>query len=336
MSAVDIKTMDHIDDTDIIIIGGGPAGLTAAIYAMRAGMRVILLESSMYGGQIANTPEVENYPSIRKIEGWELAQNMYDHAKDLGLDLRFENVNGIETETSLPDTQLKAVVTDNGWYGAKAVIIANGARRRHMGCTGEEKMIGRGVSFCASCDGSFFRDKDVAVIGGGNTAVEDAIYLSNICRKVYLVHRRDEFRAQKNLVNTALQKDNIEFKLSYVPDEVIADETGSKVAGLVIRRRNADGAAEKQSSEKTEKLDLDGIFVAIGLDPDNKAFGACVELDEYGYIAAGEDCMTSAEGIYAAGDTRTKPLRQIVTACSDGAVAATGAVAYINEHADIV
>lgn len=303
--------------TDIIVIGAGPAGMTAAIYALRAGMSVILLESTMYGGQIASTPEVENYPSVKTIAGWELAQNMYSQVKDMGVDFRLGQVLSIENSG---DGKSKVVVTADERLEAKTVIIANGAKRRKMGCKGEEELLGCGISFCASCDGAFFKDKTVAVIGGGNTALEDALYLANICSKVFLIHRRDEFRGQKHLVSAVTSNAKIEIKYSFVPEEVLGQEAGH-VTGLRIKHKETG---------VEEELMLDGIFEAIGLDPDNAIFANFIELDDYGYIKAGENCHTSVEGVYVAGDSRTKPLRQIVTACADGAVAATEAATYIH------
>lgn len=303
--------------TDIIVIGAGPAGMTAAIYALRAGMSVILLESTMYGGQIASTPEVENYPSVKTIAGWELAQNMYSQVKDMGVDFRLGQVLSIENSG---DGKSKVVVAADERLEAKTVIIANGAKRRKMGCKGEEELLGCGISFCASCDGAFFKDKTVAVIGGGNTALEDALYLANICSKVFLIHRRDEFRGQKHLVSAVTSNAKIEIKYSFVPEEVLGQEAGH-VTGLRIKHKETG---------VEEELMLDGIFEAIGLDPDNAIFANFIELDDYGYIKAGENCHTSVEGVYVAGDSRTKPLRQIVTACADGAVAATEAATYIH------
>ncbi|MBQ4338367.1 MAG: thioredoxin-disulfide reductase [Clostridia bacterium] len=298
---------------DVIIIGAGPAGLSAAIYAARAGLDCMILESAMYGGQMTTTPEVENYPCVKKISGWELSQNMYEQATDLGAVLNFENVERIEDNSAF-----KTVVTADNKYEAKTVIIANGAKRRKLGCDGEERLSGLGVSYCAFCDGSFFKGKTAVVVGGGNTALEDALYLSNICSKVYLVHRRDEFRAEKHLVNSVNSRENIVKLMSYVPVRIDGE---SKVESIVLK--NATTQAE-------ETFATDCVFVAIGLSPDNGIFEGVIDLDANGYIIAGEDCRTSAEGIFAAGDTRTKTIRQIVTAASDGAVAASGCSAYIN------
>lgn len=299
--------------TDILIIGAGPAGMTAAIYAVRAGVSAMILESNLYGGQIANTPDIENYPSIQKIAGWELAQNIYDQVVAKDVEVRFETVRGIELEG---DTRV--VVTDENRYEAKTVIIANGAKRRLIGCPGEEEFSGRGVSYCATCDGAFFKGKTAAVIGGGNTALEDALYLSNLCAKVYLIHRRDSFRGERHLVNAVLARDNIEVLYSYVPVRILGED--------------AVNALEIQKAGGEEKLTLrtDAVFVAIGLNPDNAVFSNLIALDQAGYVVAGEDCATNIRGIFAAGDTRTKQVRQIVTAAADGAVAAIQAANVVN------
>lgn len=299
--------------TDVVIIGAGPAGLAASVYAARAGLSCVILETTMYGGQITTTPEVENYPSIKKISGWELAQNMYEQAMSFGVTLNFETVEGLEINGSI-----KTVVTNENTYEAKAVIIANGAKRRQLGCKGEEELSGVGVSYCAYCDGSFFKDKTAVVVGGGNTALEDALYLANICSKVYLVHRRDEFRAEKHLINAVNANSKIEPLLSQTPVEI----TGEKAVDGIVLKNTATG--------EESRVAADCVFVAIGLSPENSMFSELVELDAGGYIVAAEDCKTSAPGVFAAGDTRTKALRQIVTAASDGAVAAAQAAAFIN------
>ncbi|MBC8547058.1 FAD-dependent oxidoreductase [Clostridiaceae bacterium NSJ-31] len=297
--------------TDLLIVGAGCAGLTAAVYAIRAGHSAIVLEKGMYGGQIALTSEVENYPSIEKISGVELATLIYNQAVKQGADIRFEEV----TEARLGAVE-KIVVTTSEEYRARAVILANGVERRKLGCPGEAEFTGRGVSYCATCDGAFFRGKDVAVVGGGNTALEDALFLSNLCRKVYLIHRRDQFRGEKVMVDAVLARDNIEILYQHTVEEILGDKvvTSVRAAGLEDGQRTLDVAA---------------VFVAIGLIPVNQLF-AEAGLDANGYLAAGEDCNTQLPGVYAAGDTRSKPLRQIITAASDGAVAAVAASNYLN------
>lgn len=293
---------------DLIIIGAGPAGLTSAIYAMRAGLSVKVFEELSPGGQAAVTPEIENYPGIPKVSGSDFAISLFEQATALGAEVEFERVLKIENSESG-----KKVITEGGEYFSKAVIIANGAKRRKLEIPGEDEFSGRGVSYCATCDGAFFKDKCVLVIGGGNTALEDALYLANICKKVYLVHRRDEFRAVKHLADRVINNGNIEIMYSAVPVEIKGE---SKVSSVVLQNK-ADGSITE--------LNAEGVFVAIGLKPDNERFKNIIEL-ENGYIKAGEDCRTSEKGIFAAGDTRTKSLRQIVTATSDGAVAATGVI----------
>ncbi len=297
---------------DLIIIGGGPAGLTAAIYAARAGIKPLVLESLTCGGQTITTSEIENYPAITKIEGWRFAEELRSQAELFGTDIRMERVTGLSLRG-----EVKAVATEKGEYEAKAVIIANGAKRRKLGCAGEEEYLGRGVSYCGVCDGNFFRGKTVCVIGGGNTALEDALYLSRICTKVYLIYRRPDLRVHSVEADEVREKENIELLFSSVPERIYG---GNKVEGVELRR--TDGG-------ENYNLDVDAVFVAVGLEPENAVFSSCVTLDEGGYLAAGEDCATNVPGIYAAGDTRAKRLRQIITAASDGAVAATAAAEYI-------
>ncbi|MBQ6265052.1 MAG: thioredoxin-disulfide reductase [Clostridia bacterium] len=302
---------------DVIIIGAGPAGLTAAIYAARAGLNCLIIESTMYGGQITSTPEVENYPALKKTAGWELAESLYQQAISFGSQLNFEKVNSI-----INDGSLKTVITDENAYVTKTVIIANGAKRKHLNIEGEDEFSGKGVSYCAYCDGSFFKDKTVCVCGGGNTALEDALYLSNLCKKVYLIHRRNEYRAQKHLVELVNKTEIIEPVLSFIPVKISGADS---VESITLRQ-------VESGEEKT--LETDAVFVCIGLFPENNSFSDMINLDSNGYIISDETCKTSCPGIFVAGDTRTKELRQIVTAASDGAVAATAALSYINQMED--
>lgn len=305
--------MEHYD---AIIIGAGPAGLTAAIYLQRAGHSAIVLEALAYGGQMANTPEVENYPAVGKISGFELSTNLYNQAVAQGARVEFDGVSGV----SLLGNE-KTVATAGGkTYGAGTVIIANGARRRKLDIPGEEAYAGRGVSYCATCDGGFFKNKVTAVVGGGNTAVEDALYLSNLCAMVHLVHRRDSFRAGKVLTDALSARENITIHYNTIPLEILPNEGGNAVGSVRLRD-------VKTSGEET--LPVSGLFVAVGLVPDNGLFSE-VTLDPAGYIVAGEDTKTNIPGVFAAGDTRTKAVRQIVTAAGDGAVAATAAGAYLD------
>lgn len=297
---------------DLIIIGGGPAGLTAAIYAARAGVKPLVLESLTCGGQTITTSEIENYPAITKIEGWRFAEELRRQAEQFGTDIRLERVTGLALRG-----ERKVITTDKGTYEAKAVIIANGAKRRKLGCPGEEEFLGRGVSYCGVCDGNFFRGKTVSVIGGGNTALEDALYLSSICKKVYLIYRRADLRVHSVEADEVRARENIELLFSSTPERIYGE---TRVEGVALRR--TDGGEDYD-------LAVDAVFVAIGLEPENAVFADCVALDEGGYIAAGEACTTNVPGVYAAGDTRTKHLRQIITAASDGAVAATAAAEYI-------
>jgi len=299
---------------DIIIVGAGTAGLSAAIYGLRAGKSVLVLEQASYGGQIINTPEIENYPAIQKISGFEFATNLYNQAKNLGAEFAFEKVEGIEDKG-----QFKEVKTKDKSYEGKAVILATGAKNRSLGVEKEEELVGKGISYCATCDGMFYRGKVVAVNGGGNTAVEDATFLSDYVEKVYVIHRRDEFRADKAEVDRLTAKPNVELVLNSTVKTLESDASG--LTGLVVVNKNGE--------ERT--LKVDGLFVAIGQAPDNQAFSDLVELDGKGYISAGESTLTKTPGIFTAGDCRTKTIRQLATAASDGAVAGLAAVSYINE-----
>ena len=299
---------------DIIIVGAGTAGLSAAIYGLRAGKSVLVLEQASYGGQIINTPEIENYPAIQKISGFEFATNLYNQAKNLGAEFAFEKVEGIEDKG-----QFKEVKTKDKSYEGKAVILATGAKNRSLGVEKEEELVGKGISYCATCDGMFYRGKVVAVNGGGNTAVEDTTFLSDYVQKVYVIHRRDEFRADKAEVDRLTSKPNVELVLNSTVKRLESDASG--LTGVVV--------ANKDGEERT--LKVDGLFVAIGQAPDNQAFSDLVELDGKGYISAGESTLTKTPGIFTAGDCRTKAIRQLATAASDGAVAGLAAVSYINE-----
>ena len=299
---------------DIIIVGAGTAGLSAAIYGLRAGKSVLVLEQASYGGQIINTPEIENYPAIQKISGFEFATNLYNQAKNLGAEFAFEKVEGIEDKG-----QFKEVKTKDKSYEGKTVIHATGAKNRSVGVEKEEELVGKGISYCATCDGMFYRGKVVAVNGGGNTAVEDATFLSDYVEKVYVIHRRDEFRADKAEVDRLVAKPNVELVLNSTVKRLESDASG--LTGVVV--------ANKDGEERT--LKVDGLFVAIGQAPDNQAFSDLVELDGKGYISAGESTLTKTPGIFTAGDCRTKAIRQLATAASDGAVAGLAAVSYINE-----
>ena len=290
---------------DIIIIGAGPAGLTAALYALRANKKVLVFEAKSYGGQIVNAATVENYPGIESISGFDYATNLYNQVKKLGCEVKFETVERV--------TEDKHVVTNEGEYDAKAVIIATGATNRKLNIDGEEEFIGRGVSYCASCDGNFYKGKDVAVNGGGNTALEDALYLADIVNKVYLIHRRDEFRGESKLVSDLKEKENVEFILNSTVKSINGDK---KLESITIE--NKDG--------NTRDIKLDGLFIAIGQEPRNQVFSNVADINEYGYIESPDGVHTKVDGIYVAGDTRVKTLRQLTTAVSDGSIAATMAI----------
>jgi thioredoxin-disulfide reductase len=297
---------------DIVIVGAGTAGLSAAIYAVRAGKSVIVLEATTHGGQIVNTPEVENYPGIQKISGFEFANNLYKQAKSLGAEVIYEKVIGIEV-----NGEEKIVHTTKEDYQAKAVILATGAKNRPLGLEHEKEWIGAGISYCAICDGMFYRGKDVAVAGGGNTALENAIFLTNYCRKVYLIHRRDAFRGEEKLLQTLKEKPNVEFVLNANITRLIGEDG---VDGVEVEDKN---------THEKRVLDVMGLFVAIGQMPENSEFINVVDLDKGGYIEAKEDCKTKTKGIFTAGDCRTKKVRQLATAASDGAIAALAACEYI-------
>ncbi len=290
---------------DIAVIGGGPAGYTAAIYAGRGGYSCVLFEKASPGGQMGITSSIENYPGFVSVEGFDLAYKMMEQAMTFGAELVSEEV----TALSLTD-QEKRISTASGEYVAKAVIIATGAKPRLLGVPGEAEYSGRGVSYCATCDGMFFRGKTVIVNGGGDTAFEDALYLSNVCEKVYLVHRRDAFRAAASMVRKAEAKENIEFVKNAIITEITGD--GTRVSGAKLKNT--------QTGEEFS-LEAAGVFAAIGRIPDTALVKDALALDESGYIVADESTRTSLEGVYAAGDVRTKALRQVVTACADGATA---------------
>ena len=298
---------------DVVIIGGGPAGLTAGIYAKRAMLNTVLLEGKGVGGQIIVTDLVENYPGFPEISGAELAAKFEEHAQKFGLESRnMVDVTAIEDKG---DTKL--VKTTDGDIETKAVIIASGTTPRKLGVKGELNFTGRGVSYCATCDGFFFRDKVAVVVGGGDSAITEAIFLTKMVKKVYVVHRRDELRAEKINQEHAFKNPKIEF----VWDSVVEEIAGSQVVEKVIIRNVKTG----ESSE----LKTDGVFIYIGLDP-NTGF-ADVEKDEWGFILANDRMETSVKGIFVAGDCRNTPLRQIVTAVGDGAIAAVSAERYIEK-----
>lgn len=299
---------------DIGIIGGGTAGMTAAIYGQRAGQQTVIIEGGTFGGQITSSPNVENYPGIASVSGSEFSMNLLDQATKLGAETVMEQVTGIRDEGGV-----KVIETTGKEYPCRSIILATGVTHRHLGVPNEERLTGAGVSYCATCDGMFFRGKDVAVVGGGSTALQDAEFLSNYCNKVYLIHRRDEFRGEDSIVKRLEGKENVEFVLSTTVKEIIGD---AAVERLILNNKK---------TMKEYKLDVSGVFIAVGQIPQNEIFADVVKLDGNGFILAAEDCVTSHPGIFAAGDCRTKEVRQLTTAAADGAVAALAACKYIAE-----
>lgn len=296
---------------DIIIIGAGAAGLSAAIYAQRSGMNALVLEGNTYGGQIINTADIENYPGIAHISGFEFATNLYKQAIALGAKVQYEKVVAVEI-----DAEDKVIKTNKNIYRTKALIVASGLIRRKLGLADEERLTGHGVGYCATCDGAFFRHQVVAVNGGGNVALEDAQYLANLCSKVYLIHRRHEFRANQAEINRVLAKSNIEC----VYDSVVTKLNGAERLTSI-----------EVTNKKQEKriLEVAALFVAIGQIPVNEIMKDIIDLDTNGYIISDERGITSQKGIFAAGDCRVKELRQLTTAAADGANAATSAYEYL-------
>ncbi len=298
---------------DIIIVGAGPAGLTAAIYALRANKKVLLLEKGAFGGQMTYSPKIENYPGFESISGNELADKMVQQALDLGADAEPENVIEISDNGSF-----KTVLTEEGNnYTALSVIIASGAKHRRLGIENEDKFIGEGISFCAVCDGAFYEGKTVALIGGGNSALQEAVLLSDVCKKLYIVQNLAFLTGEKKLCDILEEKPNVEIIYSSVVDSIPSDTLNS------VTIKNTE-------TNELRTLDIDGMFVAIGLIPENENFKNIAMLDEPGYIISDERCTTNTNGVFAAGDCRTKSVRQVSTAIGDGASAAVAACRYID------
>lgn len=298
---------------DIIVVGGGPAGLTAALYALRAGKSVLVIEKSTFGGQITWSPKVENYPAIPSVSGTELGDRLMAQAEAQGAEFELDEVISAEL-----DGDVKRVKTDfGGEFEAKALIIAVGAKPRMLGLEREEELVGNGVCFCAVCDGAFYKNRPVAVSGGGNSALQDAVLLSDTCSKVYLIHRRATFRGEAKLVETLRSKDNVEFVLE---SSVTALHGENELSGITVT--NKDGVSRD--------ISVDGLFVAVGHAPDNGVFAQLMELDEAGYAASDESCLTKTRGVFVAGDCRRKAVRQLTTAAADGSAAALAACSYID------
>lgn len=297
---------------DIIIVGGGPAGLTAAVYALRANKKVLVIEKGTFGGQITSSPKVENIPGFISVTGNEFAEKLIEQAMNLGADVECCEA------TEIINDEIKTVKTDEGDFLGKSVIIATGTKHRLLGIDREEEFIGNGISFCAVCDGAFYEGKTVAVIGGGNSALQEAILLSDNCKKVYVVQNLDYLTGEKKLAEQLENKENVEIITGVVVKSLVAD---SDIKGIVI---------EKQATGEEMTLDIDGMFTAIGLIPQNEIFSSVVDLNDYGYVDSDESCLTSGNGIFVAGDCRSKRIRQVATAAADGAVAALAACDYIS------
>jgi len=300
---------------DIIIIGAGPAGLAAAIYGTRAGLNTAVIEESgMGGGQVLTTYEVDNYPGLPGISGFDLGMKMKEHAEKAGADFIDEKVISIEVNDAV-----KKVITEDSTYEAKSIVVATGASHNRLNVPGEEKLTGMGVSYCATCDGAFFRNRICVVVGGGDVAVEDAIFLARGCSKVYLIHRRDSLRAAKTLQNKLFELPNVEV----LWDSVVEEIKGNEVVEAVAVKNVKTGIV---TDVKT-----DGVFVAVGIHPNTELFGNILKMDEKGYVVADETCKTNVPGVFVAGDARTKQLRQIITATADGANAVTSVQEYLIE-----
>ena len=301
---------------DLIIIGGGPAGLSAAVYAKRAKLDILVIERApIAGGQILNTSEVDNYLGLPGVNGFELGMKFKEHAERF--DITFTDGDIASVDFSGKE---KVVNTDKASYRAKSVLIATGAAHRHLGVPGEEELQGMGVSYCATCDGMFFKGRTTAVVGGGDVAVEDAIFLARMCEKVYVIHRREEFRAAKVLVDALKNCPNVEFVLDSTVEQIEGED---QVEAITVKNIN---------SGDTKKLSVDGVFIAVGMLPNTECFKGSVGMDKTGYIIAGEEGVTDTEGVFVAGDVRTKMLRQIVTAVSDGANAIFSIERYLNNY----
>ena len=297
---------------DIIVIGGGPAGLTAAIYARRANKSVLVIEKGSFGGQITFSPKVENIPGFSEVTGNEFAEKLVEQA--LGLDAEVECAEVLEIKQG----DIKTVVTDSGEFEAKTVIVGTGAKHRMLGRAREEEFVGEGISFCAVCDGAFYAGRDVAVIGGGNSALQEAILLADLANKVYVVQNLDFLTGEQKLQEKLSAKENVEIILGHTVKGILGDTT---LTGITI--------ADNTDNEK--QLDIDGMFVAFGLIPQNEAFEGVINLDERGYVTSDENCLTNADGIFVAGDCRSKKIRQVATAAADGAVAALAACDYLDK-----
>lgn len=302
---------------DIVIIGAGPAGLTSAIYAKRANKNILVFEKNVFGGQIVTSNKVENYPGIKVTTGFEFANILNEQAKSFGTEIKSENVIRVED-----NKDYKTVITDKGKYNTKVVIIATGARKRKLGILGEENFIGKGISYCATCDGNFFKNNEVAIVGGGNTALEDCLFLADICKTVYIIYRKDVFRGEKKLVDLINKKENIKVLFN------------SEVINITKSKELFELGIINNTNNSKINLNVSGLFVAIGQIPDNEIFENLIELDEFGYIKSNENCETNIPGIFAVGDCRVKKYRQLTTATADGTIGALNAIEYINKKGE--
>lgn len=303
-------------DFDVIVIGGGPAGYTAALYTVRSGFSTLVIEKMAAGGQMNETTQIDNYPGFDEgIDGFSLGMKMQNGAARFGVETKYTEVKSVQLQG-----KVKTIETDDDIYTAKTVIIATGAGHKHLGVEHESELVGRGVGYCASCDGMFYRGKTVAVVGGGNSAAADALVLSRIAKKVYLIHRRDTLRATKVYHEPLKHAENVEFRWNSAVGALLHDE---KLTGVRLKDVN--------TGEESE-LALDGLFISIGRDPVTQLFRGQLELDERGYIVAGESTQTSVPGVFAVGDVRTKEVRQIITAAADGAVAAHYVEEYLKDE----
>ncbi len=297
---------------DVIVAGGGPAGLTAAVYAARAGRSVLVLERAVPGGQIVYSPLVENYPGMPGVNGADFSQELAGQAEGFGAEIAYAGFQGFR-----PAGDGYAVDTEEGEKLCRALVLALGASHRHLGLPDEEALTGRGVSYCAVCDGAFYKGKDTAIVGGGDTALQDALFLSNVCRKVTLIHRREQFRGAESLVRQVRARENIELLLGWTPQGFL--QRDGMVSGLALKRAGGD---------ETREITVDGVFIAVGQQPGTDPVKGLLRLDEGGYFPAGEDCRTELSGVFAAGDCRSKAVRQLTTAVADGAVAGLAAAQY--------
>ena len=297
---------------DIVIVGAGPAGLTAAIYALREEKKVVILEKETIGGKITSSSKVENYPGFKSISGMDFANNLYEQVIDLGGEINIEEVLSIE------NGKVKKVITDENTYETKSIIIASGSKYKTLNLDNEEELIGNGISFCTVCDGSFYKNKDVCVVGGANSALNSALYLSKLCNKVYLVVRGPKLKGDKKVIDNVLSLSNVEVLYNTTVNKYILDN--DELVGVEVK-----------SNECEKKLDVEGVFLAIGQSPEIDYLNDLIKVDENNYVLASEDCITNIDGIFVAGDVRKKEVRQLTTAVSDGTNAAINAINYLKE-----